>query len=324
MTLRVLRDVRFWLLLAATVLTVIAIVAPRMRLVRPALDVLAVVDITGSMNTRDMGQAGKAQSRLEAVRATLRSLLASLPCESRFGLGIFTERSSFLLFEPAEVCANYDALDGSIRQLDWRMAWAADSYVARGLHRAIEIASSTGANLAFFTDGHEAPPLPASGLPTFEGKTGDVRGLVVGVGGREKSPIPKFDHDGREIGTWGPQDVPQENRSGPPPADASSRPGYHPRYAPFGASVAEGDEHLSSVREVHLKTLAQQTGLSYVNLAETRDLAPALQAAGRSRPVEMAADISSYPATAALLLLVVLTALLPGVERTRAWIRAPH
>ena len=321
MTVRAIRDVRFWLVVLATALVALAIVVPKVELVRPAVDLIAVVDITGSMNTRDMESGGKAQSRLEAVQTALRGLLTILPCQSRLGLGVFTERSTFLLFEPAEICANYSALDGSIRQLDWRMAWAADSYIARGLHRAIELAGSTGANLLFFTDGHEAPPLPASGLPPFEGKVGEVRGLIVGAGGREKSAIPKYDADGRETGTWGPQDVPQENRSGPPPQDASARPGYHPRYAPFGAAAAEGDEHLSSLREAHLKTLAEQTGLSFVNLGETRDLAAALQSHGRSRPAETLTDISAYPATTALLLVLLTGALLPLLERTRALAR---
>jgi mxaL protein len=148
--------------------------------------------------------------------------------------------------------------------------------------------------------------------------------LIVGVGGKEKSPIPKFDHDGREIGVWGPQDVPQENRSGPPPPDAASRPGYHPRYAPFGAAVAEGNEHLSSVRVDHLKALAKQTGLAFANLATTRDLTGALQSAAHSRSVEVSTDVSSYPAAAALLMIFLIAAILPGAERACAWIRSPH
>lgn len=322
MMVRSLRDIRFWLILAALALAILAIVAPRVRLERPVHDVVAVIDITGSMNTRDMTVAGRTASRLEAVQSSVRNLLTTLPCGSRLGLGVFTERSSFLLLEPAETCANYAALDGAIRELDWRMAWAADSHIARGLHGAIEIAGSLDANLAFFTDGHEAPPLPASGLPEFAGKPGAVQGLLVGVGGQEKSPIPKFDLDGREIGTWGPHDVPHENRTGPPPADAASRPGYHPRYAPYGAAAAEGDEHLSSVRDAYLKTLSDQTGLAYVNLADTGNLVPALQAAGRARIVEVAADIRPYPAAVTLLLLFLLSALLPLLERVRTRLAA--
>ena len=76
------------------------------------------------------------------------------------------------------------------------------------------------------TDGHEAPPLPpGAGLPPFEGTAGEVKGLIVGVGGHDKVPIPKFDNEGRAMGAYGPHDVPQENHSGPPPPDAEKPSG---------------------------------------------------------------------------------------------------
>ncbi len=310
-----LADIRFWLLAGALALVAVALAAQRIRLTRPVVDVLAVVYVTGSMNVRDMTVAGEPASRLEAAQAALRALLTELPCQSRLGLGVFTERASFLLFEPAEICENFAALDGAIRELDWRMAWAGDSYVTRGLDKAIAIAASAESNLLFITDGHEAPPMPAAGLPEFEGKAGEVRGLIVGAGSRAKTQIPKFDSDGREIGSWGPQDVPHENRIGGPPKGAEDRPGFHPRYAPFGAAASEGQEHLSSVRDEHLKALAARTGLSYATLAEAGSLVEPLLAASRRRSVELDADIRPYPAAAALALLVLLFGLLPVMSR---------
>ncbi len=103
------------------------------------------------------------------------------------------------------------------------MAWEGDSYIAKGLYSAIELSASLKADVLFVTDGHEAPPLPASGLPPFEGKPGEVKGLIAGAGGRTKSPIPKFDDEGREIGVYGPEDVPQDNRHGLPSAGAAGR-----------------------------------------------------------------------------------------------------
>ena len=40
--------------------------------------------------------------------------MQDIPCQSRLGLGVFSERRSFLLFNPVEVCGNYDALEGAI------------------------------------------------------------------------------------------------------------------------------------------------------------------------------------------------------------------
>lgn len=314
------RDWRFWLLALALVAILAALVAPRVGLTRTARDILLVVDVTGSMNVRDTVLDGAPATRLASARRGARALLAGLPCQSRLGLGIFTERRTFLLFEPAEVCENFAAIDGAIDGLDWRMAWEGDSYVARGVHSALAIAGGLKADLLFMTDGHEAPPL-AGGLPGFDGKPGDVQGLLVGVGGTEPSPIPKFDEDGREIGFYDEQDVPQENRTGPPPADAPSRAGWNPRNAPWGGEPATGTEHLSAMREEHLRALAAQTGLGFAALGTAPELLAAVEANTRVRPVQVRVATAAVPAALALFCLAVLFGL--GAASSRRPDRLP-
>lgn len=299
-------DVRFWLVAGALLATLIALLVPRISLTRDAYDVLAVIDITTSMNTRDAVSGGKATSRLDAAKAALRATLAKLPCQSRLGLGIFTERRSFLLFDPVEVCENFAAIDEAIAMLDWRMAWEGDSYVSKGLFSAVDIAKSLKSDLIFITDGHELPPLPFSGVSPFEGKPGDVGGLIVGVGSHKPTPLLKYDDAGREIGTFGAQEVPQENRSGPPPPDAASRPGYHPKWAPFGNAVVNNHEHMAVVREKYLKQLADITGLQYAYLGHASDLEAPLAAAAHPRALEVATDVRAVPGSLALALLVIL------------------
>lgn len=304
-----LDDARFWTLLAATALTCLAILLPRVTLTRDVYDLLVIVDITGSMTTRDMSVAGKPASRLDAAKAALERLVADLPCQSRLGLGVFTERRSFLLFNPIDVCADFAPLETAIQNLDWRMAWEGDSMVAKGLYHAVEIAADLKADLVFVTDGHEAPPLPSGGaLPEFEGTPGKVLGLVVGAGGTDKVPMPKYDDDGNEIGTYGPMDVPQENHSGPPPPDAHLRPGYHPKWAPFGSDVPQGEEHLSSVKSEHLAAIAARVGLAHADLITSPDLLSAITSNAHPRPVEVAVDIRPLAAALALALLVALYA----------------
>jgi mxaL protein len=144
-----------------------------------------------------------------------------------------------------------------------------------------------------------------------------VKGLIVGVGGTALTPIPKFDLQGNEIGTYGEEEVLQENRTGVPPPDAESRPGYHPKWAPFGA-MPRGNEHMSSVKEEYLRTLAAQTGLGYANLDGAERLLRDFEAAADPRSVQVAADVRPYPAGLALLLLVILFGALPLYERMRA------
>lgn len=299
-----LDDPRFWTLLAAALLTLAAMLLPGVTLTRNAYDIVVFVDVTGSMNARDMKAAGKPVDRIAASKAALERLLTELPCQSRLGLGIFTERRSFLLFNPVEVCDNFAPIETAIQDLDWRMGWEGDSMVAKGLYNAVEITESLNADIVFLTDGHEAPPLPAyGGLPEFSGKPDEVKGLIVGVGGKDKVPMPKFDDEGNEIGVYGEMDVPQENHSGPPPPDAESRPGYHPKWAPFGTDVPKGEEHLSSVRSEHLGALAAKVGLAHIDLIDTPDLLQAFESNAHTRPVEVIVDIRPLAAALALALL---------------------
>lgn len=321
--MRALRDPRLALLAAAAALLVVAALRPTLSVERPAWDVLAVVDITGSMNVRDMpGHGGAAPaSRLEAVKAALVGLAGRLPCASRLGLAVFTERRPFLMIAPTPLCDGFDPLVAAIERLDWRMGWEGDSRVAVGLDRSLLLAADLGAGLVFLTDGQEAPPLRAGETPAFEAPRDRVRGILVGVGGDTLSPIPKFDEEGREIGFYGPDEVMQETRTGAPPADASSREGWHPRNAPWGAEAAAGTEHLSSVRMAHLERLAAATGLSVGRLGDAAALAAAIEAVVPPRPVTVAVGVAAVPAALALacILLAFLGPPLAGrLARTRA------
>lgn len=304
-----LQDMRLWALLGAVLLTGLTFLVPRLSFERNVYDLVAVIDITGSMNTRDMSVGGQPQSRIEAAKAALSQLLADLPCQSRLGLGVFTERRSFLLFNPIDVCAGFAPIEAAIASIDWRMGWEGDSFVAKGLYSALDIAGSLPADLVFMTDGQEAPPLPpGQGVPPFESEVGRVKGLVIGVGGTEKVPLPKFDDEGHEVGIYGPQDVVQENRTGAPPPDAEKRPGYHPKWAPFGSGPPEGDEHLTSVRSAHLQTLASVTGLGYAELARTPVIVNSVLPNAKPRQVVVPVDIRGYLAAGALALLAALYA----------------
>ncbi|MFC7054124.1 VWA domain-containing protein [Hansschlegelia quercus] len=287
---------------SALALALAAAAQPEIQATRATYDVIGFVDITGSMNARDYSAQGSPQSRLDAIKQRLPAAIGRLPCGSRFGLGVFSERRVFLLFEPMETCRNFGAITGAIHGLDWRMAWEGDSRIANGLERAIEMAEPVGADVVFLTDGHEAPPLRADLPLTFEIEKGKVKGLVVGVGGAELVPIPKYDDFGRESGFFSMRDVPQASHVGPPPDGAEARAGYNARNAPFG-DMPEGDEHLTSVKEPYLRQIADATGLGYVRLVEPDALAAAIETNAKPRPIPVPVDLSPLPAALALLAL---------------------
>lgn len=295
-----LRDARFLSLAFAMAMLAVALASPHVSATRNGVVALLTLDITGSMNTRDYSLDGAPASRIEFAKQALRRLVADLPCPSRIALAIFSEREPFLLFEPIDVCENFAAIDAAIAGLDWRMAWEGDSRISAGLFRAVEMARRIDADLVFVTDGQEAPPLPAYGAPVFEGERGEIAGLVLGAGGYEPAPIPKFDEHGRETGFYGADEVPHESRFGLPPPGAEQREGYNPRNAPFGGTMAVGSEHLSSVREPYLRQLAETTGLAYAHLEKPDGLAGTFLSVARQRPSLAPVDLRPAFAAAAL------------------------
>ncbi len=272
---------------------------------RPVYTYIAVVDITRSMNVEDYRQGDRAVSRLEFVRQALQRAVADLPCGSRFGLGLFTERHAALLFEPIETCRGFPAIAEALQHLDWRMAWAADSRIAVGLLDAMNLLQRYDAQLLFITDGQEAPPINPRYRTTFDQVRGRMHGLVIGTGGLTPAPIPKFDPSGRRLGFVDPDEVPHRSTFGLSEMAPDEIEGYHARNAPFGNREVAATEHLSALREDYLKQLAADSGLSYLRLESADQLTDVLTRAERARTAPSPVDLRPWPAALALLCLTV-------------------
>jgi mxaL protein len=195
-------------------------------------------------------------------------------------------------------------------------------------------------SLVFLTDGHEAPPVnphyepdfgdlgpvaaaggaaevvpgalqlaaqhgrAAAEQPGFEGEKGVVPGLVVGVGGRNLSPIPRLREDGTQEGFYEEDDVQQATRFGDPtPEQRATIEGFEARNAPWGREAATGNEHYSSVREEHLRALAEASGLHYHYLDHAAGLPAALARAEWALPMQTTVPLRGHFLLAALILL---------------------
>lgn len=280
------RDARS--LLAAFALLVIAAVLPPVNLPRDSWDTIVVFDLTQSMNVEDYELDGVPVSRLTYARESAKRALRELPCGSRVGWAGFAEYRTLLLLAPIEVCAHYSDLIASLDQIDGRMRWGNSSEVAKGVFWSVRTAKTLDESPAvvFVSDGQEAPPLRDGDKPGFDDiKPGEVRGWIVGAGGEAARPIPKSDDDGRPVGYWKAGEVIQrELRT----ADGRKVP---------------GTEHLSALRETHLREIAQQVGFDYATLTDTGTLVRAMKNDGAavSRPVPTA--LNWLPALLALAVL---------------------
>lgn len=299
----VFKDYRKGCLLMALTALLVLFLYPSEKQNHPVYNFTFIVDITRSMNAADYQANGQAISRLDFVKHSLRELLPRLPCQSKVGLGLFTERRSTLLFEPLEVCSSFAEIDAAISQIDWRMAWAADSNIAKGLLNSLEMLNKSDSAVIFITDGHEAPPVNPDYQPDFSVLKGQAKGLIIGAGGLQPVPIPKFDHTGKQTGFYTHEDVPHRSTFGQPTLDPSRIEGYDARNAPFGSRAVIGSEHLSALHESYLEKLAAESGLGYVRLDDLDSLIPALQTPHFAALKIVQVDIRWRPALLALLML---------------------
>jgi len=271
------------LLLAALALLALAVVLPPLNLQLARPEAVLVFDITQSMDVEDVQLDGARVSRLTFAREAARRALRDMPCGSRVGWAAFTEYRTLLLLAPVEVCENYEDLLATLAGIDGRIRWGNASEVAKGVFWAVRAARELGSQpaLVFLTDGQEAPPMNA--FPAFEDvKPGQVGGWLLGIGGTVPQPIPRSDGEGRRIGYWRAADVLQR---------------------PALEGLPPSHEHLSELRESHLRRLAARTGLTYAPLRDPAALAALVADARFARPVQVATDLHLVPAAVALLLL---------------------
>ena len=292
---------------AAMLLLAAALFGPHWNTTRPAFDYVVTIDVSQSMNVRDYELDGAPASRLDYTKHVLRQTLAELPCGSRIGWAVFAEYRVLLLVAPVEVCDNYNDLLATLERIDGRMSWAGASEVAKGLYWGLRTVKELGGNhgIAFFTDGHEAPPVSPLHIPVYDGKPGEVRGIVVGVGGDALMPIPKTDPEGRPLGFWGPDEVMQTD------GYSAGRTGSTTGEGLMDESGKEEKrmkptmtEHLSSLKGAYLQTLARDTALAYHRLTGQPELLGALTAPHLARPAPYRADGRLVLAGIALALLV--------------------
>ena len=273
------RGGRLAMLVAALALVVVALGRPMLPLSSDRYRHLVVFDISQSMNVADATPASDALTRLEYAKAAVLDAATALPCGSELGLGLFTGHRTFLLLAPVEVCASYPDLSATVRAVDWRMAWAARSEITKGVHSGLAITRALGPRtvLVFLTDGHEAPPLHPELRPPFAGEPGAIRGLLAGIGGPVPVPIPKLDPQGKDLGYWAAEDVMQvdEMSLGRDTSVAESYAGVDA--GDVQARIASGTEHLSVLREDHLRALARGLRLHYRRVASPYDLRSALR-----------------------------------------------
>ena len=313
---------RLAMLAVALALATVALGKPMLPLPSETFRYLVVFDITQSMNVGDATHGDAARTRLEHARSVVLEAATALPCGSEIGLGLFTGHRTFLLLAPVEICASYPDLAATVRAVDWRMAWTARSEITKGVHSGLGIAEALGPQtvLVFLTDGHEAPPLHPDLRPGYGGEPGMVRGLLAGVGSPVPLPIPKLDPQGKSQGHWEAEDVIQVDELSLGRGTSVSEGYAGTDTDGVQARIEAGTEHLSALREGHLRSLADGLRLHYRRVESAGDLRAALLRPDFANERVSMTDLGPWLAAGAALL--VAGGYLAPAPRRRG--RSPH
>jgi mxaL protein len=260
------------MLSAAFVLLIGAIANPSVPLPHNIYTYMFVVDISQSMNVKDMMLDNKPVSRMEFTQRMMHDITANLPCGTKVSIGLFAGVSVAALYHPIEVCSNYAAIQDTINHFDWRMAWSGNSRLREsmlGIARTLR-AFPEPAQVVFFTDGEEAPKLHAFNtrdLSNFQGGNG---WLLVGVGSEKGSSIPKFDEKNQLIGYWSNDSFAMQ-----PGIAQISEANLGVRDNNVANST--GDRFISRLQEPYMKELAKLVNATYVRGDSLQTLMSAMQ-----------------------------------------------
>lgn len=294
---------RLTLLLLSALVLLPVFVAPKVVLPGSTFSWLFVIDVSESMNVRDVDPRNPDESRLDRAKASVIAALAALPCGSRASVALFAGVDTVTLFEPLEVCRHFPAIEQVVRHLDWRMAWDGDSRIEAGIINAFQEATRRHLDLVFITDGDEAPHVDEPRLGDLLALRGPLKGWLLGVGSAEPHAVPRLDADNRIVGYWSAVDA--------------AREGFHPNLVEtLGQDASDADlektgalaevtEHRSALRAAYLEQLGNAAGLGYATSDSPQRLASLATDRNLRREDSAERDVRLVFGLAAALLLVV-------------------
>ncbi len=272
--------------LVVLVLLALAITKPSLPIEKSNYHYVFVLDISQSMNAQDYDLPGLPTDRLSFAKESIKYAIQNLPCHSKVALSIFTTKNMYLLFEPMEVCEHYTNIEKTLMNINWRMAWAADSHISRGLFTSIRDIEriNTKPAIVFLTDGQQTPVKAKE--PPFLDTPSVVKGWVVGVGNLEPVPVPKYDENDVVTSYWSNSEAESQQ-------DSSS-----------AAKVNSSKTYLTAVQENKLQQLAGLTGLSYIHLDSPEQFSRSLLSFEPEQNETVMTDIGWIFASLALIFLI--------------------
>jgi len=187
---------------AALALFIVALARPQAgqresRVKAEGIDIVLVLDISGSMEAMDYERCGQRVSRLDAVKDVVREFIRARP-NDRIGMVVFGTRA----YVASPLTLDHDWLERNLDRIRIGLV-EGNTAIGAGIGTAVNRLRDTKAKskvIILLTDGGENVKTPPASEAAKAAKEFGVRIYTIGAGSQGLAPIPVRDPAGNIIG----------------------------------------------------------------------------------------------------------------------------
>ncbi len=187
---------------ATLVLFVVALGRPQLgrsesKIRTEGIDIVLVVDISGSMQAMDYEKNGQRESRIDAVKDVVREFICARP-NDRIGMVVFGTRA----YVASPLTLDHDWLERNLDRVRIGLV-EGNTAIGAGIGTAVNRLRDTKAKsevIVLLTDGGENVRNPPALEAAKAAKEFNVRVYTVGAGSQGLAPMPVYDQTGHLLG----------------------------------------------------------------------------------------------------------------------------
>jgi len=184
------------------VLFIVALARPQLgrsesKIKTEGIDIVLVIDISGSMQAMDYEKGGQRESRIDAVKDVVREFIRSRP-NDRIGMVVFGTHA----YVASPLTLDHDWLERNLDRIRIGLVegnTAIGAGVGTGVNRLRETKAKSKV-IVLLTDGGENVKNPPALEAAKAAKEFNVRVYTIGAGSQGLAPMPVYDRAGNLLG----------------------------------------------------------------------------------------------------------------------------
>jgi Ca-activated chloride channel family protein len=187
---------------ATLVLFIVALARPQLgrsesKIKTEGIDIVLVIDISGSMQAMDYEKGGRRESRIDAVKDVVRDFIRSRP-NDRIGMVVFGTHA----YVASPLTLDHDWLERNLDRIRIGLV-EGNTAIGAGIGTGVNRLRDTQAKskvIVLLTDGGENIKNPPALEAAKAAKEFNVRVYTVGAGSQGMAPMPVYDRAGNLLG----------------------------------------------------------------------------------------------------------------------------